>query len=218
MKIVDISGKKFGRLTVVSKVGSNGHSTLWLCKCECGKMKEVTLSHLRQGCVMSCGCLTKEIASERGYKSKIGERSRKHGDNKTKLYNVWAGMKRRCQNSNTLHYNDYGGRGITVCDEWQEYIPFKEWAIATGYKEGLSIERKDVNGNYEPNNCYWIPLKMQGKNRRNTIYIQYNDKDYTIEEIAEITGLKRRTIKGRFERGWSAERIFSEPLKKNQYD
>ncbi|MGN0472204.1 MAG: AP2 domain-containing protein [Lachnospiraceae bacterium] len=217
MKIVDITGKKFGRLTVIKKVGSKNHSSVWLCKCDCGCEKEITLNHLRQG-TKSCGCLSIDISSERGKKSKIGERSRKHGDFGTKLYGIWAGMKRRCQNPNTKYYADYGGRGIKVCEEWQEYIPFKEWAILNGYHEGLSIERKDVNGDYCSENCIWIPLSEQNRNKRVTIHLNYNGKDYTIKEIAEITGLKERTIKGRYERGWDVEKIFTKKMFNNQYE
>ena len=216
MKVVDITGQKFGKLTAIKKVGIKNNNSVWLCKCDCGCEKEITLSHLRQG-TKSCGCLPKEIAHELGNKSKIGDRSRKHGDFGTKLYGIWAGMKRRCQNPHTKYFSYYGGRGIKVCEEWQDYIPFKEWAMQNGYHEGLSIERKNVNGDYCPENCEWITLSEQNKNKRTTIHLEYQGKSYTIKEVAEITGLKERTIMGRVERGWDAEKIFTTKILKNQY-
>lgn len=201
----DLTGQVFGKLTVIGiskKVQSGKRKRYyWQCKCECGNFKVVSSEHLKSGNTKSCGCLQKEMAQLRGYKSKIGERSRKHGDFGTKLYGVWAGMKRRCQNPNTKYYADYGGRGIKVCDEWQDYERFKIWALSSGYFEGLSIERKDVNGNYCPDNCEWIPLKAQNQNKRNTVRLEYQGRFYTIKELAEMTGLKQRTIAGRYERG-----------------
>lgn len=208
---MNLVGQKFGRWTVIEYSHSVNRKPYWLCECECGTIKSVRQESLRSGRSTSCGCYHNEKAKS------IGIRSLKHGDFGTHLYGVWAGMKRRCQNAHTKYYSYYGGRGITVCKDWQDYINFKEWAFSTGYHEGLSLERQDVNGNYCPKNCIWIPLSEQNKNKRNTIYVKYNGRDYTIKEIAEITGLKERTIKGRYERGWSSEQIFSTTLKKNQY-
>lgn len=218
MKKIDLTGKRFGRLTVVRRYGTlNGRQSTWLCKCDCGNEKVVTAGHLRQGNTLSCGCLAKETHVESGRKSHIGDRSRKHGDFGTKLYNVWNGMKTRCYNVNHKYYKDYGGRGIKVCDEWQKYIPFKEWAISNGYHEGLSIDRIDVNGNYEPSNCRWIPLSEQGMNKRNNVYYEYKGKRYSVKDIAKMTGLKERTIRGRFERGWSVEKTIKTKKLKNQH-
>lgn len=216
MKIVDITGQRFGRLTAISKVGSSRGNSLWLCKCDCGNEKVVRLPNLKNG-TKSCGCLNIEKAPERGRKSKLGERSTKHGDFGTRLYGVWAGMKRRCLNPNTRYYSEYGGRGITVCDEWMEYSKFKDWAMQSGYQEGLTIDRQNVNGNYEPSNCRWATIQEQQRNRRNNIRLEYQGKVYSVVEIAELTGLKERTIRGRIERGWDTERIITTGQKKNQY-
>lgn len=214
-KLIDLTGQRFGRLTVLERAKNDklGRAR-WLCRCDCGKEKIVSGTNLRSGQTRSCGCLSKEMSVKNGLKSRIGERSLKHGDFGSKLYGVWAGMKRRCQNPNTTYYKDYGGRGIKVCNEWQNYEAFKEWALESGYKEGLTIERIDVNGNYCPNNCKWIPLSAQNANKRNTIYIKYKGKLFTIKETAQITGFKERTIKGRYERGWDSEKIFTEKIKK----
>lgn len=208
---VDITGQKFGKLTAIKKVGSDGHSSLWLCRCECGNEKIVTLPHLRQS-TKSCGCLSKEVARLNGEKSKIGERSRVHGDFGKPLYGVWAAMKRRCNNPNSCYYKEYGGRGIRVCADWLEYIPFKEWSLNNGYQNGLSIDRIDSNGNYEPANCRWTTMKKQQNNRRNNIRLLYKGKSYTPLEITELTGLRPRTIRGRLERGWSIDEIIETPL------
>lgn len=217
MKTQNLVGQRFGRLIVIERYICDGKQPKWLCQCDCGNEKIVFGTHLKQGTTKSCGCLGKEMAPERGRKSKLGERSLKHGDFGTRLYGVWTAMKRRCQNPNVKHYKDYGGRGILVCSEWQEYIPFKEWAMSSGYKEGLSLDRIDVNGNYEPSNCRWVTMFEQEQNRRNTVHIEYNGKMYTIREAADITGLSYRTIKGRVERGWSGERIFETKIMKNQF-
>lgn len=208
---MNLKGQKFGRWTVLEKSDKRSNGQYWLCKCDCGTIKEVSQTSLRNGRSTSCGCYHREEAKS------IGERSKKHGDFGTHLYGVWAGMKRRCFNKNAKFYDDYGGRGITVCDEWLEYIPFKEWALSTGYHEGVSLERKNVNGDYCPDNCEWIPLSQQNDNKRNTIYIEYEGLCYTLKDIAEATGLKLRTIKGRYERGWTPEQIFNSLLMKNQY-
>lgn len=206
---MDLTGKKFGRWTVLQFSHSKNKIRYWLCECECGTVRPVRQLSLTSGRSKSCGCYHREEAKS------IGQRSLKHGDVGTKLYGVWNGMKTRCQNPNSKYYSDYGGRGVKVCDEWQNYIGFKQWAISSGYREKLSIERIDVNGDYCPNNCIWIPLSEQNYNKRNTRHINYNGKSYTIKEVAEITGLKPRTIAGRYERGWTPEQIFSTPLKKN---
>lgn len=216
-KLIDLTGQKFGRLTVIERAiweESDNRCAKWLCQCQCGQTKVVSSVHLRNGNTRSCGCLSKELASERGQKSRIGQRSLKHGDFGTKLYGVWAGMKRRCQNPNTKYYADYGGRGIEVCKPWQEYINFKEWAIEAGYREGLSIDRVDVDGDYCPENCRWIPLKEQNSNKRISIKLEYKGRQYSIKEIARMTGLKTRTIQERYKRGWSVEKIIQTKVDK----
>lgn len=218
MKKLDLIGQRFGRLVVKCRNGNKGKHSAWLCECDCGNEKTVASHNLKQGTVQSCGCLTKEIASERGRKSKIGERSRRHGDFGTKLYGVWAGMKRRCYNPNTKYYADYGGRGIRVCDEWLAYEPFKEWAIASGYSEGMSIERINVNAGYSPGNCKWIPLSEQNVNKRLSIRLEYQGEIYSIKELSKLTGLKERTIQARYYKGLPINEIVSPKLKKNQYD
>lgn len=212
---VDITGQRFNRLVALRKIGTNAQKQdVWRCQCDCGKETDVSSRSLITGHTKSCGCLQREKAA------RIGDRSRTHGDFGTPLYGIWGAMKRRCLNPNTKYYKDYGGRGINVCDEWLEYSNFKEWSLSHGYEDNkrLSIERIDVNGNYEPSNCCWIPLKHQARNTRRSRHVTYKGSPYALSEVAEITGISMRTIQGRYDRGWSPEQIFETPLRKNQYE
>lgn len=149
----NLLNKKFGKLTVIKfKEISKDKKAIWYCQCECGKIIETSTHSLKSGNSTSCGC------SRIKYK-KFNER----------LYRIWAGIKTRCFNEKKKEYRNYGGRGIKICDEWMEYKNFYIWAMTNGYKDNLTIERIDVNGNYEPNNCTWITIQEQQKNKRNTI-------------------------------------------------
>lgn len=159
----DHTGKRFGRLTVLSEVGANPRRRIiWKCKCDCGNIVEVTSSALMAGCTRSCGCLMRETAKETMVT---------HGKTGTRLYTVWEGMKARCRNKNHEAYHNYGGRGISICDEWKDFSAFEKWALENGYNENAkrgecTIDRINVNGNYEPSNCRWVDMKTQASNRR----------------------------------------------------
>lgn len=170
----DLTGQRFGRLVVVRYAGTkqsgNQQKIMWLCKCDCGNEKEVLAASLKSGHTVSCGCYHKE---------KIGALNRTHNmANKQRLYRVWKGMRERCNNPNNKRFKNYGGRGIKVCDEWQnDYLAFHTWAMANGYKEDilpnglnrLTIDRIDVNGNYEPNNCRFVTNAENAKNKRKSL-------------------------------------------------
>ena len=161
VKQIDITGKKFSRLTPIcvdnSKRPKGSTRAYWKCECECGKETIVSGSDLRSGKVKSCGCLHDEMAHKRFYK---------HGMSNTKLDWVLGAMKQRCNNIHNIDYPNYGGRGIKICDEWlNDSSEFFSWALSHGYEEGLSIDRIDVNGNYEPSNCRWVTMKVQANNK-----------------------------------------------------
>ena len=131
----------------------------------------------------------------------------KHGMNNTRLYRIWNGMKNRCNNQNRKDYYMYGGRGIFVCDEWQNFIPFYEWAEKNGYSEELTLERIDVNGNYEPDNCIWVTLKEQANNKTTTPYVEHNNELITLKQLSEITGINYQTLFRRYKKGDRNEKL-----------
>ena len=163
----DLTGQKFGRLSVVADTGKRRHSyVVWLCRCDCGNVTEVISDSLKRGNTKSCGCLHDELAAERikGVKTVP-----KHGLSHHRLFGIWSGMKTRCYNPNNKDFKDYGGRGITICAEWlADFQRFYDWAMKNGYQDSLTIDRKDVNGNYEPSNCKWATRAEQSRNQRRT--------------------------------------------------
>lgn len=141
----------------------------------------------------------------------------KHGKRHTRIYDIWRSMRQRCYNPNTNRYKNYGGKGIKVCDEWREsFEAFYEWAMANGYADNLTIDRKDTNGNYEPNNCRWVTMKEQQNNRLNNHLETYNGETHTIAEWSEITGIKMCTLWARLKKyGWSIEKALTTATRKN---
>lgn len=198
-KIKDLTGKRFGSLVVLRREGKIGKHIAWICKCDCGSItKPITGNNLKNGHVRSCGCLYK-----------------KHEMTGTRIYSIWNSMKSRCNNENTEHYAEYGGRGISVCSEWNDnFKSFYDWSMSHGYSDDLTIDRINVNGNYEPSNCRWATQKEQQNNRRNSIVISYNGKERTLSEWSEELGIDYHKLLMRIKRGWSAEKAFSENTKK----
>lgn len=137
----------------------------------------------------------------------------KHGETKTRLFKIWSSMHERCEREKHVHFKDYGGRGIVVCDEWSEYIPFAIWARENGYTDELSIDRIDVNGDYTPLNCRWVTAKEQQNNKRTNRIVNYRGVSYTLTQIAEMFGIKKTTLKERLNSGWSIEDALSRPIR-----
>jgi len=199
-KFKDLTGVKFGRLTVIRRAENCGHHTRWVCKCDCGNE---TISHttsLTSGRSRSCSCKSKE---------EFVLAVTTHGGRKTKLYKHWCHMKKRCYYPKYEYYNRYGARGITVCVEWKnDFATFREWAINSGYIEGLEIDRINTDGNYEPSNCRWINRTQQVRNRTNTLYFEIDGINKPFSEWCEIHGVNYKIAHQRHKKGWSIEKIF----------
>lgn len=206
--MIEKIGKRFGKVVVIKKVIKNDkkYKYYWLCKCDCGNEKEIRNDCLKENKIISCGCYTKKIRAKNIIKATF-----KHGMSETKLYRIWADMKKRCLNKKVDRYKNYGGRGITICNEWLGFESFKDWALSNGYKEGLSIERINVNGNYEPSNCTWINFKEQSRNRTTNIFVIYNNKKICLAELSEITRIDSKVLYMRYNRGDREERLWRTP-------
>lgn len=204
-KLIDLTGQRFGRLTVIKYLGNDKHRrALWLCKCDCGADKTVCGCELRKGSTNSCGCLHREDLSKR---------RTTHGQSSTRLYRIWGAMIKRCHNPNAVNYSHYGGVGITVFDKWRNsFETFRNWALSNGYQEDLSIDRIDFNGNYEPSNCRWVDIKTQQNNKRNNRLLTYNGETKSLTQWSREIGVSDRALYKRLRRGWSTEETLSTPL------
>ena len=206
----DISGKIFGRLTAINRGedkiwitnGKQRRVVAWNCRCVCGNDVVVAYYDLIKGSVKSCGCLRREKTAINGRGCKThGYTSQNAEKWKRSLYNIWSGIKQRCHNPNQTGYEYYGGKGITYSKEWEDFESFKEWALENGFKEGLTIDRIDVNGNYEPDNCRWVTWEIQGNNKTDNTRIKIGDENHTISEWGKITGTKKFNIGYRYRSG-----------------
>nr|DAJ74779.1 MAG TPA: PVL ORF-50-like family [Caudoviricetes sp.] len=211
MKRDDIIGQKFGRLTVIkidhlkpryNKTGGlKGHRIYYLCQCDCGNTHIAGRDGLLRGSIKSCGCYKKEFAKQS---------FSKHNLTNHRLYNTWCHMKRRCYNPTDKAYKNYGERGICMCQEWKDnFENFYNWAISNGYKENLTLDRIDINGNYEPSNCRFATLKEQQNNKQNHFYITIYNRTQTLSEWCEEKNLNYGKILARIQSGWTIEDAFT---------
>ena len=194
---IDLTGRRYGSLTVIKlAVDETGKKKKWLCKCDCGEECIVAGSNLQSGHTLHCSKCGNAISAEK---------KKKHGISHTKLYYVWQAMINRCERPGVFGYGDYGGRGITVCEEWHDPEKFFEWARNSGYKEGLQIDRIDVNGNYCPDNCRWITQLKNANNKRNNKIIEHNGEKKTLAEWARFYGVDYKNLSRNIRRGHSFE-------------
>ncbi|WP_288745778.1 hypothetical protein [uncultured Enterococcus sp.] len=197
----DLTGKTFSYLKVIERSSDKGNGkkpvVKWLCECECGDKVAVKSDSLLSGHTKSCGC-----------------KKLKHGkSNKERLYQTWKNMRQRCNNPKRPDFKRYGGRGIRVCNEWSDYSNFRTWALSNGYDDSLSIDRINVNGNYEPSNCRWADNYVQANNVRTNRIITFQNIQYTMAEFAKKLNISYSTLQHRIERGWSIEQIVDTPQK-----
>lgn len=206
----DMLGKKIGQLLVVEYAGSKNNFAMWKCQCDCGNPVIVSGADLRNGKRVHCS-------------SKIHKK--KHGGYGDRLYSVFRAIQQRCYNSKCRQYNDYGGRGITMCQEWRsDYAAFRDWALATGYIEEVlpngmnkwTIDRINVNGNYEPSNCRWITCQEQQFNKRDNVVLTYNGETKTAKEFSEQYNISPAVLWQRIKKGWSAKAAIETPVRKRR--
>lgn len=186
----DLTGQRFGRLVALYATKTVNNKIYWMCRCDCGNEKEIRANSLTTGHTSSCGCLALELSTNR-----VSGINKTHGCRKIRLYSIWKSMKARCNNPNHKSYSRYGGRGITVCDEWNSsFVPFRDWAVSHGYDDCLTLDRMDSNGNYEPGNCRWATMKEQQQNRQNNIRVVYQGEEMVLSEAVRRSGVPRTRI------------------------
>ena len=190
------AGKKFGRLTAIRELDKDRTNRVFLFSCECGKEKAIQLKRVVSGKTKSCGCYRIEVTRER---------ATKHGMKAHPLYNTWHHMRRRCLYANHPSFKNYGGRGITICKEWDDFACFAKWADDHGGYTGLEIDRIDNNGPYSPDNCRWVTRTGNNRNKRNNVLVTTGQKQVCLAEAAEEFGINYFTVHARIRRGKTPE-------------
>lgn len=207
-KLIDLTGQRFGRLVVLKRAVSDNHGAKWFCRCDCGNTLSVRAYALRSGHTVSCGCYRLEQTL-----SAVTT----HAESGTKLHKVWRGIKWRCYDVHSPVYKYYGARGIIVCDEWiDNFENFRDWALANGYQEGLSIDRINVDGDYSPQNCRWGDAFTQMNNTRRNHFMEFQGEIHSVSEWSRLKGISVGCLFSRLRRGWSVERTLTEPARDNK--
>lgn len=204
-RLSDITGQNFGRWTVIECAGRGKHGELqYKCRCRCGTERILRRSSLTSGNSKSCGCLARDVSREK---------ETTHGASGTRLYRIWAGIIQRCCNSRERYeWEKYGGRGISICDEWRNsFETFRRWALDNGYSENLSIDRIDVNKGYCPENCRWATVYEQNNNKRTSRKITFCGETGTIREFSDRYGLDYSCLYARLKSGWTIEKALLTP-------
>lgn len=204
-KPLNLIGERFGRLVVKEQAPNTGsgrnQKRRWVCACDCGNTIVTTTQNLRKGDTKSCGCYKHDSTIKR---------LTVHGDSHSRLHNIWKTMRRRCNDTNYQDCKYYGGRGISVCDEWSNsFETFREWALSNGYASDLTIDRINSDGMYSPANCRWASMKVQSNNRRNNVICILNGVSHTLSEWADITNIPYHTLYMRLYNGWTFEKAIT---------
>ena len=204
-EIIINPGDRFGRLTVIKESDRQyGHRYI-LCQCDCGNTKTINLNSLVVGTSNSCGCLRRERIAKMNYKHGLTKRN----DDIERLYNIWTNMKRRCFNPKDKGFQNYGNRGIRVCDEWMnDYNKFREWSLSHGYSDNLTIDRIDNDGDYEPSNCRWTTMQVQSNNTRFNHFVTYKGETHTLADWGRLLNIDSDKIGRRLKKGLPLEQVF----------
>lgn len=202
-KYIDRTNTEINGIVFIRRAENTGKKVKWVCRCTCGNEFIAYANHIQDG----------RKCQKCGRKSQANKVS-KHHDYKTPLYSVWLAMRQRCGNPNSKSYRRYGGRGISVCSEWKEWNVFKEWALSNGYSLGLSIDRIDNDGNYEPNNCRWVTNEIQANNKSDNHLITFNGETASISVMARKYGYLPTDIERRILEGWTVEKALTTPVKR----
>lgn len=203
--------EKYGRLTIIRLIDvAQDKRKRFLCECDCGTQTIVFAENLLSGHTKSCGCLKREIIAGGAHKT--------HGLSGTRIYRIWKGMRKRCNNPNDSNYSKYGGRGIKVCPEWDsDFLSFYYWAMENGYDDSLSIDRIDNNGGYFPSNCQWENETRQANNRRNNRIVTIGEESHSIVEWSKIVGISTALIYKRIRDGTTEAEAIMKPKGINQW-
>lgn len=221
-KYIDLTGMQFGKWYVKER-DNDASGVRWICQCECGTIRSVITAHLKNGASQSCGCVQKEICSKR-----MTKLNTTHNLSKTKLYQIWIGIKQRCYDKNCLNYKYYGSRGTKVCKEWLDkengFTNFYDWAISNGWKDEKrlngrckwTIDRIDNNGDYEPSNCKWSTLEEQAVNTTRNHFVTFENKTLTLSQWARLKNIKYYLLIERLGRNWSFKDALYKPVRKTK--
>lgn len=201
-RLIDLTGERYGKLVVIKRVENDKNgASMWECQCDCGNKKIVRGNSLKRGNTKSCGCLV------------VKPPNTKHGESGTPLYRKWISILRRCESPKCPYYKDYGGRGITVCEEWHDFLMFKKWVEETQQNKDFTIDRIDNDKGYSPDNCRWASKKVQANNRRSNILFEYKGDIHNLEEWSKILNFDYKRVHSRmYKLGWSFEKSISVPV------
>lgn len=200
----DLTKLRFGRLVVVERIGTKSSQPLWICICDCGKLHESASKPLVNGNTKSCGCLRREM---------VAEKNKTHGLSKLPEYSIWCDIKKRCENPKSANFKYYGERGIKLSESWQDFKVFYS-DMGPRPAPDYSVERLDVNKNYEKSNCVWIPLAEQARNKTNTVHVEVNGKKMILADLARMIGAYPARVSNKIKAGMSGDEVFEEHVLK----